>query len=91
VRESSFKGYQILSDGTRVWVNAPSGHAVARLGVFGKMVLLDVHGPSGVECLDCSHTARGPQAWNRFVELVWKFHGVLIADDHRPAWASFRR
>ncbi len=94
MRESNDGGYQILSDGRRVWVNGLSGESLARLSQVGSHVLIDVHLPlheqrcHGKECLDCRHDLKGWYAWGYFVGSVKKNYGVEVGEEHRPKWAA---
>lgn len=94
MEESSSNGCQILSDGRRVWVNGLSGESIARLSVFGKLAIIDIHLPidrqreTGSECLDCRHDLRGNDAWRYFVRSLKRYFSVEVGDQHQPDWAK---
>lgn len=77
----------IESDGTTVWINAASGICLARFGVMG----IDIHGDlesqmaGRSECLLCTHERTGRADWDRFVEGMLRFHGIVVPASHRPA------
>ena len=83
LRGEIHRGHEIVSDGTRVWINGPDGAAVAR---FSARAGRDVHKPfaevveSGEECLDCSPSTD----WPEFVESVLRHYGLEVSDRHRP-------
>jgi hypothetical protein len=93
VKESGSNGFQILSDGRKVWVNGPAGESIARLSSFGRATMIDVHlsieaqRETGTECLDCRHDLAGAAAWTYFVQSVKTNYKVEIGEEHRPAWA----
>ncbi len=91
MRETISNGCQIMSDGTRVWVNGSDGASLARLGRFGRVAMIDVHKPlreqgRGGECLDCRGDLDGPLAWRCFVDSVKLHHNVRVGEEHRPSW-----
>ncbi len=93
MRQATRGQYQVLSDGRTVWVNEASGGAVARLGSFGDIAMVDVHRPLAQqcaegECLDCRHDLAGAEAWDYFKGSVLKHFGLTIAERHRPRWAT---
>lgn len=91
MKETNSNGYQLLSDGQRVWVNGRKGESVARLARFGGMVMIDVHQPlctqkTKGECLDCRHDLRGEEAWKYFVSSLERNFNISVDDAHRPRW-----
>ncbi len=94
MKETISNGCQILSDGSRVWVNGLAGESVARLSSYGGKAMIDVHKAlceqktSGSECLDCRHDLSGETAWKYFVQSVLNNYKVVVGDEHKPAWAS---
>lgn len=94
MKETRSNGFQVLSDGRRVWVNGPAGESIARLSAFGRLAMIDVHlaieeqRKTGTECLDCRHDLVGAAAWNHFIESVKTNYQVDVTEEHRPAWAK---
>lgn len=83
--------HEVLSDGTRVWINGPDGASVARFSVIQGLsqAAIDVHHPlreqaEKGECLDCARVPVSLAAWERFVASVQKHHGVRVPDDYKP-------
>ena len=93
MEESASNGFQVLSDGRRVWVNGLQGESVARLSSFGLQVMIDIHLPfneqraTGKECLDCRHDLRPADAWQYFVLSLQRNYNVTVAEKHKPDWA----
>ena len=95
MKESRSNGAQILSDSARVWVNAKTGEALARLSCFGEQALIDIHRPLGQqqaagECLDCRHDLQGDEAWRHFVLSLARHFSIEVGEKHRPRWAKQR-
>lgn len=94
MKETGSNGFQILSNGRRVWVNGPAGESIARLSTFGQMAMIDVHLPfeeqrkTGTECLDCRHDLTGAEAWDHFIQSLKKHYNVDVGEKHRPNWAK---
>jgi len=94
VRASESNGCEVLSDGQRVWINASTGEALARLSSFSATTMIDVHRPIteqrvlGSECLDCRHDLQGAAAWDHFVAAAQRHFGVVVGEKHRPRWAK---
>jgi hypothetical protein len=87
--ESMSNGHQVLSDGHRVWVNAPNGASVARVSTFGSIVMIDIHSPvDGAECWDCRKDLTGAAAWTHFLVSLALHFGVKINVKHMPSWAQ---
>jgi hypothetical protein len=78
--------YQVISDGTTVWVNHSSGYCAARFGRFG----IDIHNSpddqerTGEQCLYCTHGAVKAVDWITFTEKVMELFGVTVEDKHCP-------
>lgn len=71
---------EVASDGTTVWVHV-GGATVARFGRMG----IDVHTADATGCLHCTHEPAGTwEQWRKFVEEVFVYHNVFVADVHRP-------
>ena len=94
MKETESNGCQILSDGTKVWVNGGNfGESLARLSAVGKTAIIDVHKPlcaqrDAGECLDCRHDLTGAEAWEYFVTSLKRNHQVEVGEEHRPRWAA---
>lgn len=77
--------YEIVSDGTTVWVNAPV--LVGRFSKFG----IDIHRvPSEQDikgqCLLCTHTLPIQSQWSLFQHKINEFYGIKVANKHKPKW-----
>lgn len=83
MKRSVVRGFEVLSDGRRVWVNGPDGASVAR---YSPTAGRDVHTSvavqraTGKECLDCSHDLDYPA----FVASVLAHYRISIPAKHRP-------
>lgn len=87
MKESLINGFQVLSNGERVWVNGPDGCSVARFSITG----IDVHRPSAEQaekgpCLDCQPGPMDEAGWQAFLESVEAHYDVKIPDKHKPEW-----
>ena len=78
---------EILSDGSRVWVNDSQGGCIGRFSKAG----IDIHRTveeqisSGTQCLACKP---GSRDWDAFVGGMMEHHGVNIGQEHRPSWSK---
>lgn len=83
-------GYEVSSDGRRVWVNSLTTCAsVARFSVFGELVMVDVHNEPHLqaergECLDCCNGSDLEKLWAHFKEALEKHYGIQVPDRHKP-------
>lgn len=93
MKETASNGCQVLSDGSRIWVNGLSGESLARHSRFGETVIIDIHNAlctqrqTGSECLDCRHDLKGSNAYEYFVLSLKRNFGVEVSEEHRPHWA----
>lgn len=84
-KKQPYSLYEILTDGTTVWVNGERG-LIGRFGVNG----IDIHRPplellqTGSECLFCTHEKTTLQDWEVFVRRMKEFYGVQIGERYRP-------
>lgn len=90
MRTEIINGYEVSSDGRRVWVNSPtSGASVARFSVFGSTAMVDVHREPAEqaekgECLDCAAGECSLGLWNHFKRALRKHYKLEIPDRHKP-------
>ena len=75
---------QVSGDGSTVWVTAADGSCVGR---FSKTFGLDVHKSAaeqmagGTQCLHCTHSPSGPDAWDVFRAQVKMHHHIEVPAD----------
>lgn len=86
-QESMVGGYQVLSDGMRIWVNGPDGSSVARFSAVG----IDVHNPVSEqaekgECLNCQHAPMDEAGWQAFLASLKEHFNLVIPDRFKPEW-----
>ena len=78
--------YEVCSDsiGSRIWINADDGSAVARFNVRAGV---DLHNTASdqmngaPECLWCTHGQPDYRTWQAFILAVREHFGVLLSID----------
>ena len=85
MKQQIIQGYEVLSDGRTVWVNAPTGEAVARFSWMG----IDVHRRLEDQrikgqCLDCRPGPLGKSDWGIFKTLMLQHYQLTVPDRHCP-------
>jgi len=85
MRQQIVQGFEVMSDGKTVWVNAPTGESVARFSWNG----IDVHRRFEEQrtkgaCLDCQPGPLGQEGWCNFKALMLQHYQLVVSDRHRP-------
>jgi hypothetical protein len=77
---------EILSDGSRVWVNNDQGMCVGRFSLAGVDIHKDYAAQASGEgqCLDCIPGPTDLKAWRIFQTLMHRHYSVGVDDTHMP-------
>ena len=90
MQEEIINGYQVESDGRRVWVNSPTtGASVARFSIFENIAMVDVHHEPHEqkekgERLDCAHGECSIDLWLHFKRALRTHYEIEMPDSHMP-------
>lgn len=88
--EETINGFQVMSDGRRVWVNSPTtGASVARFSAIGGTALIDIHREPDEQrtkgqCLACAQGECSLDMWLQFKSSLLEHYGVDLPDTHCP-------
>ncbi len=88
-RSTSGRLFEIVTDGSTVWVNADDGMSVGRFGRRGVDVHRDVAGQleTGEQCLACIHGLPHAEGWEMFRSAIAEHYGIAVPEDFRPRFA----
>lgn len=77
---------EIISNGLTVWVNEATGMCIGRFSSRGVDVHRDAESQlrGDAQCLDCTHDLPFDESWDRFVESMFKHHGITIPTELKP-------
>ena len=80
MKSEIFDDYEVVSDGTKVWVNSKKGCVARFCRLSSELPNMETH--DWIYHLD--HKGNFLDAWIKFKERVFSYYHIIINDRHRP-------